>query len=522
MLAAWADDPLRQREREEAIEAIVRVGTVDAAVALQSLLDDPFEHIRDRALTGWVRIARRNRDGARAWFAEKALFARQASVRGAAAEAIGASSAAEVAAALRRAVASETDPEILVRLAEASLGLRGKPALEGVFPALLRHRDGAVARAAAEAVARYEPPGDADDALRQVLVRHRSAEARAGAVLALARRGTLAAADLERAIADAEAMPRTALALSFPAARGLLAEEAGMAVLVRLLADPSWRVRVAAVQAALRLWRRDVVPLLIDRLRVETARPRDDVHRALVTLTRAEVPAEASLWDSWWAARGATFDPGPRPPPDLGGRIRFRDAHASPPRAGTHTVAFLDLPIESERIAFVFDLSGSMGEADGAGNGRSKLDALRERVGHLLGSLSSSTSFDLWVWRYPSAYPPRPHLDRAFGELRPPLAANRRRAERWMAAQEASGWGAFYEPIERAITEDIDTVAFVSDGVPSRGRYARRDRLVAAVARANRFAGLRVDTVLVGTRATDRAALEDLAHSTGGRFRAVR
>ena len=48
-----------------------------------------------------------------------------------------------------------------------------------------------------------------------------------------------------------------------------------------------------------------------------------------------------------------------------------------------------------------------------------------------------------------------------------------------------------------------------------------RDRLLAEVAKANRYAGLRVDTILAGTKGTDRAFMDDLAASTGGRFRAV-
>lgn len=516
-------DPFEQREREAAIRKLADLATPEAAEALVDVLDDPFEHLHDRVVSAWIQMLRSNRSGdLHTMFAQRLLGHRNASVRCGAATALGLSSGAEMAGDFRQALRSEKDADVLVCLCQGAMSLREKPDLAGAFVPLLGHKSGTVVEAAASACVRYETADDVDEALRKVLTRHKDPVARAGALQALAARGTLAATDFTEVFSDGASEPRVALARALPSPSPHLAVPGpGTDVLVALLGDASWRVRVAAVQASLRLWNAAVVMPLIRRLEVETGRVREDVHRALVTITGADVAPDAQLWTVWWAARGETFDPGERPEADAGGRIRFREPRDAAGKPGTKTVAFYDLPITSERLVFVFDLSGSMGKADGDANGRSKLDVLRERFAALLAELPESTLVDVWVWRYPSSYPPKPKLERAFDRLQPLTAANRVKAERWMAKQEAKGWGAFFEPIEAALGEDIDTLVLLSDGVPSRGRYERRDRLLAEVAKANRYAGLRVDTILAGTKGTDRAFMDDLAASTGGRFRAV-
>jgi HEAT repeat protein len=518
-----AREPFEQREREAALRDLARLATSEAAEAVVPLLDDPFEHLRDHAVSAWITMLRANRTGElHTWFVQRLVRHRSASVRAGVATALGLSSGAEIAADVRSALAREKDADVLVAWCRAALDLREHPDLAGAFPPLLAHKDGRVVHGAALACVRYEPGPEVDEALRRAATRHRDPRGRAGALLGLAGRGAVTAEDVERALRDDAHEPRVAVALALPAGGGPLAwPEPGRALLVRLLEDASWRVRTAAVQAALQVWKADVVVPLIDRLEPERGRVRDDIHRALVTLTGGDVGPDAQLWKAWWSARGTSFDPGERPEADRAGRIRFRAGTERSTVPGTQTVAFYDLPLASERLVFVFDLSGSMGKEDSAGQGRTKLDVLRERFGEVLAALPPETQFDVWVYRYPSDFPPKPRLERAFDKLQPLTPGQRQKAERWLARQDAKGWGAFFEPIEVALQEDVDTLVLLSDGVPSRGRYERTFRLVDEVARANVFAGLHVDTILAGTRAADRSFMEDLAGATAGRSSAA-
>jgi hypothetical protein len=156
------------------------------------------------------------------------------------------------------------------------------------------------------------------------------------------------------------------------------------------------------------------------------------------------------------------------------------------------------------------------------GDGTTKWQLLQTELEKTLKALPADTTFDLYLYRYPSKYPPRPKLTRAFGKRLTATPANVNKALRWMAnpKQAPKGWGAFYEPLEAVLAEDVDTVILLSDGRPSRGRYDRDFRILQEFPRANRFRRLAVNTVLLGTHKADRKFMQDLAAATGGRFRA--
>jgi hypothetical protein len=343
-------------------------------------------------------------------------------------------------------------------------------------------------------------------------------------VLALQRLSALPPAAVEAALSDKAIEPRMALAeaLEFDAAP-LTWPALGAPALERLLADSSWRVRAAAVQGALRIWKTEIVDLLIARLKQEPGRIRDDVQRALETYTQKAIGDDPDLWRAWWIQNHTSFDAGPRPQKDRAGNIPFRSASGGRPEGMSETVSFFDVPLRSKRLAFVFDLSGSMRDTVHKGDegGQTKFQLLQAEVERTLTQLPADTEFDLYVYRYPSKHPPRPTLTRALGKR---LSANKgsiAKAVRWLQnpKQAPKGWGAFYEPLTALFEEDVDTVILLSDGRPSRGIYDRDFRVLQEFPRANRFQRVAVNTVLVGSQGADRKFMQALAEATGGRFR---
>ena len=512
-----AKDSFEQDKREAAIRALGAVATVEAAAALLPLFDDPYVHIHDCVVSAWINMLRSNREGElHTWFTRHALSDRRAPARVGMVTALGLGSGAELADAVASNVKREKDPDVLAAWAIASLRLRGDPELAGVFLPLLAHKDGRVAREAALASARF----DAKDAVRPLtkLLRHKDPVARAGAVEALQSLDALPEEALARIVSDDAAAPRIALAESLERRTQLLPVPGqGLSVLAELLAAKDWRVRAGAVQGALRLWTAEILTLLIERLAIEDGRLKDDVHRALVTYTGHDVGADADLWKSWWSANSSGFDAGERPRPDAAGRIRWRKAQAEADSSGT--VAFFDVPLYSKRVAFIFDLSGSIGDAAGNG-GQTKFEVLTEAFGETVAKLVDGTVFDVFVYRYPSGYPPKPKLTRALGKLQSVGRRSRGKATTWLRKQNTKGWGAFYEPLEAVLDEDVDTVFLLSDGGPSRGRYHRGFRILHEFPRANRFRYLQVNTILLGEKVGKRPRkfMEDLAAATGGRF----
>jgi len=342
-------------------------------------------------------------------------------------------------------------------------------------------------------------------------------------VLALQQLDALPPDRVDAIVGDKHPAPAMALADSLALrTQALPWPEKGKPVLERLLAAPSWRVRVAAIQGALRIWSNEIVDCLIARLEREPGRLRDDVQRALETYTGRDIGDDPDLWRGWWIRNHATFDPGARPEADRAGNVPFRSAGAADASDGSKTVAFFQMPLRSKRLAFVFDPSGSMRDAatDDASAG-TKWELVHAELRKTLEALPPDTEFDIYVYRYPSKpYPPKPALTRALGKRLKATPGNVKKALRWLAdaRQAPKGWGAFYEPLAAVLEEDVDTVVLLSDGRPSRGIYDRDFRILQEFPRANRFRRTAVNTVLVGTKGADRKFMQALALATGGRF----
>lgn len=533
-VAQWADkladkriarDPFEQRQRERALRELGKIATKEAAIAVLPIFADPFVHLHDRAVSAWISMLKGQHAGdVQTWMTSRALSHRQPSVRRAAAVALGLTSGPEIAEPLRLALRKEKNGRVLEALAHAVLQMRVKPDLGGALLGCFRNRDGEALFAVAQAAAAFDGQAAVKPLLK--LLRHRSPIARAGAVLALQRLDALPAKQLEVILVDTAPAPAMALAESLEFETNLLPwPEKGVPLLERLLAAPSWRVRAAAIQSALRVWRKEIMDLLMARLGKEPGRLADDVRRALETYTGKTIGEDPDLWRAWWIQNHADFDAGPRPEKDRSGNIRFRDAGSAGAEGLSGTVAFFNLPLRSKRLAFVFDLSGSMRNAatKGADSERTKIELLQEEFQKTLAALPQDTVFDLYVYRYWSEFPPLTKLTRALGKRQRATKANVTKAVRWLSSpkQAPKGWGAFYEPLEALLHEDVDTVVLLSDGRPSRGIYDRDFRILAEFPRTNRFYRLAVNTVLVGTKGADRKFMQALAAATGGRFREV-
>ncbi len=520
-LERFAKDPLEQKAREAALRALGRIGGREAAAAVATVMDDPFVHLRDHAVSAWIEMARGPRSAETiAWLGSVPLLDRRSpSTRRGAAIALGIAGGVEATNALVAAAKRESEPSVLVAIA-AAVERIGSTATEALAP-LLGSSNGEVVGTAARALGRIGKPGDATVALvLPPLLKSRFPLARAGAIDGLAAAAPLllvydAMAPLRT---DANVSPRIAFADALPALAQARVAPMAVEALASLLDDPSWRVRAAAYEAAIGMWTPGTIPLLLARLRKETGRLRGDALRALRTLSGEDAGDDADLWTAWWTTKGAGIDLGPRPAPDAHGHVRRPSPPAPPPGGETKTVSFFRLPITSERVAFLFDFSGSMKDPVAGGGGGSKAALARAEFERTVAGLAKQQFFDLFIYRYPSGFPPAPRLTRALGRLSPGGDASAKRTLEWLAKEEPKGWGAFYDALVEVADEDVDTIVLLSDGVPSRGTYDRDFRLIAEFVKANRFRRVAIDTVLVGKDGADREFMQDLADATGGRF----
>ena len=504
VLERHAKEPFEQREREQALRRLGALGGPEAVVALFEIFEDPFVHLHDHATSAWIRMLEGDRAApSREALETRALAHRRAAVRVGAATALGVAGGLEARPALEARLEREREPDVQAALVRALTRL-GTPSAT-VAERLGARASGVALLALADGIV---VPPEGSGPLPTLAPSARDPLARAAAVLVDAAAGRLGPDRVDEILADEAIEPRIALAevVGHGGAHGDRLHPA----LARLLADGSWRVRAAAIAAARTCPTPAGVTALIDRLGEEEGRLRLDLLLALGALTGETIDDDAALWRAWWERHRATWKPS-------AGASR---ALPAAPALETSTRAFFRLPVRSTRVAFLIDCSGSMRDAafperPAAG---SKWDRARAELAKTLEAFDEGTSFDVFLHRYPSSYPPRARMTRALGRLAPASPAAVRKAARWLAGEEAKGWGAFYDALVTIAGEDVDTIYFLSDGRPSRGTYDRDFRLLDEFDRANRFRQVAVHTVLVGRAKADRTFLQDLARRTGGLF----
>jgi len=370
-----------------------------------------------------------------------------------------------------------------------AIGLRALIARKEDVSIFLKDKDPRI-RVRATAQGRWPPERFAD------VLRDRAALVRAWAIVRLA----------DPALASEAAESR---AEEERIAAAHIAEEPR--VVANLLTDRSWRVRLAAIYASERVRHKDVVPGLIEALRVSEGRVRARCIRALESLTGASNGSTSAAWRKWWGiVKGGFQVTAPRTVPKT-------DRRAKRGRRTVTTVSFRRIPIESARLTFVIDASRSMTERVPSAKRGSKAQRRWDLVvADLLGVLRrvpTSTQFNVILFRT-GIEEWKPKLVRA---SRGNVAA----CAKWIGAQSPAGWTNLFDAVERALSDDrVDAIYLLTDGVPSRGAETRRKGILREIDYLNRFRLVQINCVQAGS--SDGLGkkwtgfLDDLAHRHDG------
>lgn len=413
------------------------------------------------------------------------------------------------AARLAAADASRAWKLLLVELLARDAGAEAS----GALVAALGDEDPAVALACLDALKEREEVDGYEDALRRLL---RSGDA------TLRRRAIVSLAWLRRSDADVHAevleLSRSSDAPTRMGALAALARyrtvEAAERV-AELLEDPEWAVRVEALEAAARMRRAAVVPALIERLRFERGRMRQDVHGALRMLTGLDHGRSPERWAAWWAREGEAFEP---PPPEAA-LAAEAERRARDDDAGTAVASFYGVHVVSERVVFVLDVSGSMrlppGVFDEAADYDpslpSRMDIARKELSAAVRGMPDGTLFNLIFFE--------DEVHRLDDDLVEMKKRERQRALRWISEQYALGGTALYPALQLAFRDPlVDTIHVLTDGAPTVGELTDIAAIRAEVARWNEARHVRIHGVALGQ---DSTLLRWLAEDTGGRYARV-
>jgi hypothetical protein len=187
-------------------------------------------------------------------------------------------------------------------------------------------------------------------------------------------------------------------------------------------------------------------------------------------------------------------------------------ADATPLDAQGTTASLAGLPILSERVTFLIDLSGSMAEERADGSTR-KAGAQRE-LERALRALPATARFNV----VPYANDPQPWR-KSLVAAEPKNVADALAA---FAACSAGGKGNLWDAALLALADpEVDTLVLLSDGAPSGGARWNLELIRALFAERNRFRRVVLDCALVDPGAAVERYWREIAADCGGRVHRV-
>ncbi len=240
-------------------------------------------------------------------------------------------------------------------------------------------------------------------------------------------------------------------------------------VIGHLLEDAVALVREEAVIAYRACGHKETAGTLIRRLDKEPLRIRIELAKTLKELTGETLPPESAPWNDWLGAKE--------------GRPGVRDTSYAHPR-------YYDVPVESDRILFILDVSMSMGYALHQNTKSiSRLAGAKRELVRVIKALDDRSRFNIMT--FSSAIGTwRKTLVRASEKVRKAGAAYVRRLGH---AGKTNSHGALEEAFERF--PDVDTIFFVTDGIPTVGKTTVQEHIIERVAHWNRLRGVRIHTI---------------------------
>jgi len=276
------------------------------------------------------------------------------------------------------------------------------------------------------------------------------------------------------------------------------------AVLVALLRDRSWRVQLAAILACERIRHRDLVPALIDALRMRPGRVRARCAQTLESLTGAPYGEHRARWQRWFSNNFSKNGAGFRVRPPAKRSIR---------RGSVASISFRRLPVVSRRLVFVLDASRSMAQPAPHKQGKRRWDLVVDDLLGVLRRLPKDARFNVVLFRT-GVVSWKKRLVAA-------TRGNVRRCAEWIGKQSPAGWTNVFDALELALADDdVDALYLLTDGVPSRGAEIKRAALIDEVSFLNRYRMVQINCVQAGSSQglgpRWRGFLDDLARAHDG------
>jgi hypothetical protein len=279
-----------------------------------------------------------------------------------------------------------------------------------------------------------------------------------------------------------------------------IGSDAGITTAQESVGHKQWEVRSLAFRYLAKHRDAASIPLLIGRYGKEDGRLSAELDQALFAHTATRCFSRKE-WDAWWQKHQVGFA---LPHPDT--------IKAGGTSGGGKTVAYHDIPVVSNRIAFLVDRSGSMNEKVGTDRKRTRLDEAKAQLVRVVEALPAEHRVN--VVSYGSEVHP------LWDALRPLDATNR--ADLVAAVRRFGMVGStnIFDALEKAfVDQDVDTIYLLTDGEPSAGRIKDVEGILDEIRRWNRTRQIVIHCIAIGI---DSNLCKRLAVENGGSYRYVR
>jgi hypothetical protein len=280
-------------------------------------------------------------------------------------------------------------------------------------------------------------------------------------------------------------------------------------VLLAALEHDDWSTRFAAVDGLLSMKDKRAVGPLIERMAKDPGRLGKRISEVLWQFTAQPFGEDVKRWQSWWAEAAPKFSIVSQKELDQAEKVREEQRLRQRTRS---TAKFFGLQVESHRVIFVLDVSGSMlesmyGRYVGK-RGAARIDVAKQEVKQAIENLDEGALFNVFAfssgvekWQKESAGTNS--------------AASRQSALTWVERLGASGATNLYDSLKLAFADkDVDTIYLMSDGEPTNGEVIDPFRIREEVAFWNKHRKIKIHTVAIGS---NLEVLEWLAADSGGK-----
>lgn len=279
--------------------------------------------------------------------------------------------------------------------------------------------------------------------------------------------------------------------LAIPAldALGDLAAADAFASFEKALKARDWPIRVAAIRGLARLRKKESVDLLVDRADKEEGRMLAEIVDALRSLTGKPFGYAPGQWKEWWTRDKETFT--------------LPDKASALVSSQSNMTTYHGVPVLSNRMVFVMDMSGSMSEVTGA---ESRMEQAKKELSRVLSQLNPASQVNL-IFFDDRIEPWRKSLV--------PIKTTLKEAQAIVARVAPRGQTNIFDSLEFAFThKEADTIYLLSDGDPTAGRIIDPDDVLREIRRMNRLRQIVIHTISFGSSEFMRR----LAAQNGGQY----